>query len=163
MVEMEMQPYPTRYISSCFLLSFFHFFLEFRVLSQKKLLKQRTYVSHNTFKFLCERIGPYFQKKSTCIREATETRVAMSLQRFGTQNMMYIVRKVYGMAKGIILEVMRDFCILVRIHFQSFFMQFPTHAPCRILAQEFYALHRIFYVMGSILGFHIPSLALVIA
>jgi hypothetical protein len=29
----------------------------------EKMLKQRTRVCHNTFKFLCERLGPYLQKE----------------------------------------------------------------------------------------------------
>jgi len=29
----------------------------------EKMFKQRTRVCHNTFKFLCERLGPYLQKK----------------------------------------------------------------------------------------------------
>ena len=29
----------------------------------EKMFKQRTYVYHNTFKFIWERLGPYLQKK----------------------------------------------------------------------------------------------------
>jgi hypothetical protein len=50
----------------------------------EKMFKQRTCVCHKTFKFLCERLGPFLQKKNTPMREtiSVESRVAMSLQRF---------------------------------------------------------------------------------
>ena len=34
-----------------------------------KLFKQKTCVCHNTFKFLCERLGPYLHGKSTRMRD----------------------------------------------------------------------------------------------
>ena len=51
----------------------------------EKMLKQRTRVLHNTFKFLYKRLGLYFQKETTWMREAMsiESRVTMLLQRLG--------------------------------------------------------------------------------
>ena len=68
----------------------------------KKMFKQRTHVCHNIFKFLCERLGPYLQKKNTRMRETilVESKIAMSLQRLGTGNILCIVGKVYGMAES---------------------------------------------------------------
>jgi hypothetical protein len=66
------------------------------VLSLEKMFKQRTRVCHNTFKFLCERLGPYLQNKNTCMRETVESRIAMSIQRFGIINTLCNVGDVYG-------------------------------------------------------------------
>jgi hypothetical protein len=48
----------------------------------KKMFKQRTRISHNAFKFLCERLGSYMHMDNTHMREAISigSRVAMSLQ-----------------------------------------------------------------------------------
>ena len=76
--------------------------------------------------FLCERMGLYLRRKSTCIREAIDSRVAMSLQRVQIGNMLYIVRKVYGMAKRIILEVMRTFCTSAKFICKAFLRNFQV-------------------------------------
>ena len=70
------------------------------VFSQKKCFKQRTRVSHNTFKFLCARLGPYLQRKNTSMREAisSESKVAISLQMLGTRRCVPL-EDVYGVAE----------------------------------------------------------------
>ena len=130
----------------------------------EKMFKQRTRVCHNTFKFLCERLGPYLQKKNTRMREtiSVESRIAMSLQRLGTGNTLCTVGEVYGVAESTISEIVRIFCKLVRVHLQGTFVQFPSPARFRVLAQEFEALHGIPHIIGAIDGSHIPILAPVI-
>ena len=68
------------------------------------MFKQKTCVCYNTFKFLCERLGPYLQRKNIQMREtiSVESRVAMLLQRFGTVNTLCNVRDIYGVAEIII-------------------------------------------------------------
>ena len=128
------------------------------------MFKQRTCVCHNTFKFIWERLGPYLQKKNTHMREtiSVESRIAMSLQRLGTGNTLYTVGEVYGMAENIILEVIRIFCKLVRVHLQGIFVQFLSLAWFGVLAQEFEALHGILHIIVAIDGFHISIFAPVI-
>ena len=52
----------------------------------KKIFKEMTRVSHATFRFLCEKLGPFFKKQHTNFRRpiSIEERVAMFLARLGT-------------------------------------------------------------------------------
>ena len=111
----------------------------------EKMFKQRTCVCHNTFKFLCEMLGPYSQRKNTQMTWTilVESRVAMSLQRLGTGNTLCTVGEVYGVAKSTISEIVQFFCNLVRVHLQGTFVQFPSPARFRIPDHEFEALHGI--------------------
>ena len=69
-----------------------------------KMFKQRTRVCHNTFQFLCKRLGLYLQRKNTRLREtiSVESRVVMSLQRLGIGNTLCIAGEVYGVVEGTI-------------------------------------------------------------
>ena len=57
---------------------------------------------------------------------SVESRVAMSLQRLGTENILCIVGKVYGVVESTTLELVQKFCKLVRVHLQGIFVQFPS-------------------------------------
>ena len=61
-------------------------------------------ICYNTFKFLCERLGPYLQKKKYMYEKDNlfESRIAMSLQRLGTRNTLYNVGEVYGVIESTI-------------------------------------------------------------
>jgi hypothetical protein len=93
---------------------------------------------------------------------SVESRIAMSLQRLGTGNTLCTVGEVYAVAESTILEIVRNFCRLVRVHLQGTFVQFPNPAQFRILAQEFKALNGIPYIIEAVDGSHIPILAPVI-
>ena len=82
------------------------------------MFKQITCVSHNTLKFLCDKIGPYLQRKDTHRRDAIsiESKVVMSLQKMGTRNTLCEVGEVYGMAQSAIHEIVRNFRGLVKVH-----------------------------------------------
>ena len=69
-----------------------------------QMFKQSNCVSHNTFKFLCESLSLYLQRKNTHMREtfSIEGTIAMSLQRIGTRNILCTIGEVYGVAKSII-------------------------------------------------------------
>ena len=107
------------------------------------MFKQRTHVCHNTFKFLCERLGPYLQKKNAHMRKtiSIENIIAMSLQRLGTRSTLCVVGEVYGVAESTISEIVRIFYKLVRVHLQGTFVQFSNPARFRVLTQEVEALH----------------------
>jgi hypothetical protein len=94
----------------------------------KRMFKQITHLSHNTFKFLCERLGPHLHMKTTRMREAIsiENRVVMLLRRLGTKNGLFIVGEVYGVAKSTISKIVRTFCRLVRFHLQPVLVQFSS-------------------------------------
>ena len=101
------------------------------------MFKQKTHISHYTFKFLCERLRSYLQMINTHMGEAISigSRVAMSLQRFETQVTLCNVGEVYGVDENLILEIVRNF------------VQFPSPTQCRVLAQDFEAFHGIPHII----------------
>jgi hypothetical protein len=62
----------------------------------EKMFKRKTRVCHNTFKFLCQRLGSYLQKKNIHMKEtnSVESIFATSSQRLGTGNTLCIVGEV---------------------------------------------------------------------
>ena len=86
----------------------------------------------------------------------------MSLQRLEIGNTLCTVGEVYGVVESTISEIVRIFCKLVRVHLQGTFVQFPSPALFRILAQEFEALHEIPHIIRVIDGSYIPILAPII-
>ncbi len=131
----------------------------------EKMFKERTRVSHATFRFLCEKLGPFFlKKKHTHFRRpiSVEERVAMSLARLGTGDGLRMVGEVYGVAEYTISRIVREFYKMVRLHLQKIFIQVPNKNRFRVFAKEFERLHNIPYIIGAIDGSHIPVLAPVI-
>ena len=53
-----------------------------------------------------------------------ESRIAMSLQRLGTGNILCNVGEAHGLAKNMTLEIVRNFYRLARVHLQRTFVQF---------------------------------------
>jgi hypothetical protein len=84
----------------------------------EKMFKERTCVSHATFRFLYEKLGPFLQKQQTHFRRPifVEERVAMSLARLGTGDGLRMVGEVYRIAKCTILGIVKEFCKMVRLH-----------------------------------------------
>jgi hypothetical protein len=82
----------------------------------QRMFKQRTRVSHGTFRFLCEKLDPFLKKKDTHMRAAifVETRIAVSLCRLGTGNGLLLVGEVYGIAECTASCIVREFCKVVR-------------------------------------------------
>ena len=71
------------------------------------MFKQKVCICYNTFKFLCEKLGLYLQRKNTHKRNtiSIERRIAMSLQRIGTGNTLCTIGLVYGVVESIILGI----------------------------------------------------------
>ena len=130
----------------------------------EKMFKERTRVSHATFRFLCEKLGPFLKKQKTRLRTPipVEDRIAMSLARLGTGDGLRVIGEVYGVAESTISIIVRDFCKMVRLHLQKIFIQIPNEDKFRVLARDFERLHNIPYIIGPIDGSHIPVLAPVI-
>jgi hypothetical protein len=76
------------------------------------MFKERTHVSHATFRFSCEKSGPFLKKQQTRFKRpiSVEERVAMSLARLGTEDGLCMVGEVYGVAKCIVSKIVREFC-----------------------------------------------------
>jgi hypothetical protein len=130
----------------------------------EKMFKKRTCISHATFRFSCEKLGPFLKKQQTRFRRpiSIEERVAMSLARLGTGDGLRMVGEVYGVAECTISGIVKEFCKMVRLHSQKIFIQTPNKNRLRVLAKDFERLHNIPYIIGAIDGSHIPMLAPVI-
>ena len=123
--------------------------------------KVRTRVQFATFRFLCEKLGPFLQKQDTPFRNSisVETRIAISLTRLGSGNGQLLIGDLYGVAECTVSKIVREFCKAVRHHLQRIFVQMPSESQFRVLAREFEALHGIPYIIGAIDGLHIAVLA----
>ena len=88
--------------------------------------RKRTRVTHNTFRFLCERLGPYLNKKNTRFRVTVpvQDRIAMSLHRLGSGDGLQTIGDLYKVHKSTLSIVVREFCRAVRKHLQPVFIYF---------------------------------------
>jgi len=130
----------------------------------EKEFRKRTRVKYVTFRFLCERLGPYLQKEDTRFRVTVpvQERIAMSLHRLGNGDGLQSIGDLYGVHKSTLSIIVREFCRAVRKHLQPIFVQTPSESQFRVLASLFEKLHGIPYIIGAIDGSHIPVLAPVI-
>jgi hypothetical protein len=98
--------------------------------------RKRTRVAHNTFRFLCERLGPYLKNKNTQFRVTVpvQDRIAMSLHRLGSGDGLQTIGDLYGVHKNTLSIVVREFCRAVRKHLQPVFVQTPSESQFRVLA-----------------------------
>jgi hypothetical protein len=117
-----------------------------------------------TFRFLCERLGPYLKKEDTRFRITVpvQERIAMSLHRLGSGDGLQTIGDLYGVHKSTLSIIVREFCRAVRKYLQSVFVQTPSESQFRVLASRFEELHGISYIIGATDGLHIPILAPVI-
>ena len=128
------------------------------------MFKERTCISHVAFRFLCEKLGSFLKNQQTHFRRPifVEERVAMSLARLGTWDGLRMVGEIYKVAECTIAGIVKEFCKLVRLHFQKIFIQTLNKNKFRFLAKDFERLHNIPFIIGAIDGSHILVLALVI-
>jgi len=93
---------------------------------------------------------------------SVKERVAMSLARLGTEEGLCMVGEVYGIVECMILEIIGEFCKMVRLHLQKIFIQILHENKLRVLAKEFKKLYNIPYIIEAIDSSHISVLASVI-
>jgi hypothetical protein len=84
----------------------------------KNMFKKRIKVSHTTFQYFCEKLGSYLRKQHTSISNPTsmEGRVAMSLIWLGSGNGLQLVGDLFGVTKGTISVIVKEFCHMIRLH-----------------------------------------------
>jgi hypothetical protein len=131
----------------------------------ERMFKQRIWISHGTFKFICEKLDPFLKKKKdTHMRVviSVETRIAVSLCKLGTRNGLLLIGKVYGIAECMVSYIIREFLKAVKKHLLKVLVGFPCELQFKVLAFQFEALHGIPYIVGAIDGSLIHVLAPVI-
>src|SRR5665213_446391 len=114
----------------------------------EKEFRKRTRVKYVTFRFLCERLGPYLKKEDTRFRVTVpvQERVAMSLHRLGSGDGLQSIGDLYGVHKSTLSKIVREFCRAVRKYLQHVFVQTPSESQFRVLAERFEKLHDIPYI-----------------
>ena len=62
-----------------------------------------------TFRFLCERLGPYLKKEDTCFRVTVpvQERIAMSLHRLGSGDGLQSIGDLYGVHKSTLSKIVK--------------------------------------------------------
>jgi membrane protease subunit (stomatin/prohibitin family) len=88
------------------------------------MFKKRIKVFHSTFSYFCEKLGSYLRKQHISIINPTsmEDRVAMSLIWLGSGNGLQLVGDLFGVTKGTILVIVKEFCHMIRLHLRKLFM-----------------------------------------
>src|ERR1700738_3456295 len=67
----------------------------------EKEFRKRMRVTYTTFRFLCERLGPYLKKEDTRFRVSVPVQemIAMSLHRLGSGDGLQTIGNLYGVHK----------------------------------------------------------------
>ena len=114
----------------------------------ERKFRKPTRIKYYTFRFLCEKLGPYLKIEETRFRLIIpmQERVAMSLHRLHNGNELQSIRDLYEVHKSTLSKMMREFCRVVRKHLQHVFVQTLDESHFRILATRFEQLHDIPYV-----------------
>lgn len=114
------------------------------------MFEQKAHVCHNTFKFLCERLGLYLyaQMKKTI---SFEDRIAIWIQRLEIENTLCMIEEAYGVAESKISKIMKKFCRSIRIYLQWTFVSFPSATRFRTLGNEFEPIHAIPRIIGILI------------
>ena len=74
-----------------------------------------------------------------------------------------MIGEVYGVAEYTISIIVRDFCIMVRLHLQKIFIQVPNENKFRVSTKEFERLHNIPYIIRVIDGSYISVIVQVLS
>ena len=122
-------------------------------------------MTYTTFRFLCERLGPYLKKDNTYFRVtmSVQERITMSLHRLDSGDGLQTIGDLYGVHKNTLSIIkVREFCKAVRTYLQPVFVQTSSESQFRILASKFQKLHKILYFIDAIDGSHILVLAPII-
>jgi hypothetical protein len=69
---------------------------------------------------------------------------------------------LFGVFKGTILVIVREFCQMVRLHLQKLFVQFSNEPQFKVLSKKYNTLHGIPHIIGIIDGSYIPIQTLII-
>jgi hypothetical protein len=122
-------------------------------------------VTYTTFRFLCERLGPYLKKEDTRFRVTVPVQemIEMSLHRLGSGDGLQTIGDLYGVHKNTLSIIVREFFRAVRKYLQPIFVQIPSESQFRVFVSKFEQLHGIPYIIGAIDGSHILVLAFVIS
>ncbi|KAI5067475.1 hypothetical protein GOP47_0018003 [Adiantum capillus-veneris] len=126
------------------------------------MFKRCLRVIKETFNYLCGKLAPFMQKKSTNFRKVVpiEDRVAIALSRLATRDGLLGLGDTYGCAKSTYCGTVLDFCkAIVKSGLRDMYIRWPSSSRLAILAREFEDARGIPFVVGAIDGSHIPIIA----
>ena len=76
------------------------------------VFKQRFRMTKETFRYVCQQVGPMLFKQDTNRKKAisVETRVAIAITRLASGSSLYIIAETYRVGISIVHAIVLDFC-----------------------------------------------------
>ncbi|KAI5065817.1 hypothetical protein GOP47_0018441 [Adiantum capillus-veneris] len=93
------------------------------------MFKRRLRVTKEAFNYLCAKLAPFMQKKSTnfCKAVPIEDRVAIALTRLATGDGLLGLGNTYGCAKSTSCGIVLDFCkAIVKSGLRDMYIRWPS-------------------------------------
>ena len=121
--------------------------------------KENFRVSIDTFRFICNELGPYLAKKETVMRKpvSVETRVAVTLYYLSDEGRLRKVANAFGLGKSTVSNIIREVTSAISTHLSEKFIKLPTtKEEVECLVSNFYFSHGFPQCIGAIDGTHIP-------
>ena len=106
--------------------------------TQNHFTKQ-PWVKYITFKFLCEKLGPYLKRYNIHFRITllAQERVAISSHRLDSSNRLQSIGDLYIVHKRTLSKILREFCKVVRKHIKPIFVSIPSQLQFKVLTSRF--------------------------
>ena len=125
------------------------------------VFKQRFRMTKETFKYVCQQVGPVLIKVDTNRRKAisVETRVAIAITRLASGSPLYIIADSFRVGVSSVHGIVLEFCQALKETCRDVFIRWPSPSQMLAISENFEALHGIPYVVGAIDGSHIPIIA----
>ena len=117
-------------------------------------------VSIDTFRFICNELGPHLAKKQTVMRKpvSVETRVAVTLYYLSDEGWLRKVANAFGLGKSTVSNIIREVTSAISTQLSKKFIKLPTtKEEVEFLVSNFYFSHGLPQCIGAIIdGTHIP-------
>ena len=118
-------------------------------------------MSEETFLFLCAKLRPAMEKKSTNFRAClpVRKRVAIALWKLATNSEYRSIGHLFGVSKSSVCRCVQDFCKAVCTLLAPEIVHFPDREKLKDMAEYFENRWGLPQCVGAIDGSHIPIIA----
>lgn len=127
---------------------------------EDKRWREHFRVSKQTFRYLCDELGPTIRRKDTRFRRAisVEVRVAVTLWFLARGGYYHQVAEQFGIGKSTVCDILDDTCDAIWSVLGDRYVRFPaSYDECKRAARDWQMLHglRMPNIVGAIDGTHI--------
>lgn len=123
------------------------------------MFKRRLQISRETFHYICGKLAPQMKRRTTNMREtlSVKKRVCLALHRLASGTTLEILVDLHWCAKSTACGIVIDFCnAIIQSGLRDIYIRWPSQSRLKTLANEFFDLQGIPFVVGAIDGSHIP-------